>query len=126
MALSTPDAQSHCIENMTLKLTSVAGIACASAAAIDLGLATGWGDFESVVRAQAPILRCVVGNPFRPVAFDPTWRTRSVAGLADVIYAEWVFDRLPILAATLEEAGCNHTGALAPAGRSARTPAVVG
>ncbi len=29
MALSTPDAQSHCIENMTLKLTSVAGIACA-------------------------------------------------------------------------------------------------
>ncbi len=54
---------------------------------------------------------CVVGNPFRPVAFDPTWRTRSVAGLADVIYAEWVFDRLPILAATLEEAGCNHTGA---------------
>lgn len=53
MALPTPDAQSHCIENVTLKLTGGGGVTAATAAAMDLAVATGWGDFESVVRAQA-------------------------------------------------------------------------
>jgi hypothetical protein len=71
MALPTPDPRSHCIENMTLKLNGSGGMACATGAVMKLGVATGWDDFDSVVRAQAPLLRCVVGNPFRLVETPP-------------------------------------------------------
>ena len=33
-------------------------------------------------RWQAELVREVVGNPFRPVEFDPRWRTSDVLGLA--------------------------------------------
>jgi hypothetical protein len=47
-------------------------------------------------------------NPFRPVVFDPAWRSETVSALAAGIYAERAFDRLPILADALEEAGCDQ------------------
>jgi hypothetical protein len=52
--------------------------------------------------------RCVAGNPFRPVAFAPSWRSDTAVSLATGIYADRAFDRLPILADALEEAGCDH------------------
>jgi hypothetical protein len=52
------------------------------------------------------LLRDVIGNPFRPVTIAPAWRTSNVAGLAEAIYADLAFDRLPILADALEDAGC--------------------
>jgi hypothetical protein len=55
---------------------------------------------------QCTILRDVVGNPFRPAAFDPRWRTADAVGLARGTYDEGAFDRLPILADALEDAGC--------------------
>ena len=57
--------------------------------------------------ARAYIL-CILGNPFRPVAFDPAWRTLDVVALARGIYAERAFDRMPILADALQDAGCNN------------------
>jgi hypothetical protein len=113
MAFPTPNAQSHCIENMTLKLIRVSGMRCALAAATDLGVATGWEDFESVVRAQAQLLRCIFGNPFRPAAFDPLWRTSAVVEIADSIYADRTFDRMQVLADALEGAACDHPEVLA-------------
>jgi hypothetical protein len=59
------------------------------------------------------ILRFIVGNPFRPVVFDPRWRTETAVALAAGIYAERAFDRLPILADALEEAGCDRPDVLA-------------
>jgi hypothetical protein len=59
------------------------------------------------------LLLCVFGNPFRPGAFDPAWRSETVVALASGIYAERAFDRLPILADALEEAGCDHPDVLA-------------
>jgi hypothetical protein len=56
--------------------------------------------------AQAHLLRCVAGNPFRPVRAEPGWRTAPVVGIAESVYAERAFDRLPILADALEDAGC--------------------
>jgi len=68
------------------------------------------GDREPVRRAEAAalceLLRDVVGNPFRPPRLDPAWRTGVAVGLAEAIYEERAFDRLPILADALEEAGC--------------------
>ncbi len=61
---------------------------------------------------QINLLRCIVGSPFRPVACDPSWRTSAAVSLAQAIYAERAFDRLPILADALEEAGCTHPDVL--------------
>ena len=59
-------------------------------------------------RLVADIMRDIVGNPFRPVSFDPSWGTSSVLALAQGIYVDRAFDRLPILADALEDAGCDH------------------
>ena len=42
-----------------------------------------------------------------PRPFDPAWRTETVLALAKGIEADRAFDRLPILADALEEAGCD-------------------
>jgi hypothetical protein len=57
-------------------------------------------------RGQAALVRDLFGNPFRPVTFDPGWRTADVVGLARAIYEDGAFDRLPLLADTLMDAGC--------------------
>ncbi len=44
----------------------------------------------------------------QPLTFDPNWRTETVLALARGIDADSAFDRLPILADALEEAGCDH------------------
>ena len=56
--------------------------------------------------------RCVVGNPFRPVGFDPAWRSETVVALTNGIYTDRAFDRLPILADALQEAGCDNADIL--------------
>jgi hypothetical protein len=66
-------------------------------------------DYDREQSAQCDRLRDIVGNPFRPVAVNPTWLTTSVVQLAQAIYEERTYDRLPILADALAEAGCtNH------------------
>jgi hypothetical protein len=62
--------------------------------------------------AQAHLLRCVMGNPFHPVAGSRLWFTRTVVGIAESIYADRAFDRLPILADALEDAGCDNADIL--------------
>ncbi|MBN9118244.1 MAG: hypothetical protein J0I06_03635 [Planctomycetes bacterium] len=48
------------------------------------------------------------GNPFRPAPADPEWLTPIVVSLADGIYDERAFDRMPILADALQDAGCTN------------------
>jgi hypothetical protein len=62
--------------------------------------------------AQTELLRCIFGNPFRPVTFPDAWRTETTVALAAGIYDERAFDRLPILADALEEAGCDNADVL--------------
>ncbi len=57
---------------------------------------------------QAGLLRDVFGNPFRPVPLDPAWLTSDVAALAAGIYEDRAFDRLPVLADALMDAGCDN------------------
>ena len=58
------------------------------------------------VPEQASLLRELIGNPFRPVTVNPAWLTSTVKQLAEAIYQEKAFDRMPILGDALEEAGC--------------------
>jgi hypothetical protein len=63
----------------------------------------------------AVVLRDLFGNPYRPAGVEKAWLAwdgGTVVQLADAIYAERAFDRLPILADALEEAGCTDTALL--------------
>jgi hypothetical protein len=61
---------------------------------------------------QCAMLRDIFGNPFRPVTVDPSWRTGNVVGLATAIYDQRAFERMPILADALEDAGCDNADIL--------------
>lgn len=54
------------------------------------------------------LLRDILGNPFRPVTFEPVWRTQNTVGIATKMYDERNFDAMPILADALEDSGCDN------------------
>lgn len=61
-------------------------------------------------RAQADLLRCIFGALFHPSPLAPVvlaWNDGTVVKLAQGIYQERAFDRMPILADALEDAGCD-------------------
>jgi hypothetical protein len=64
--------------------------------------------FQQERQHQVSLLRCLLGNPFRPVVPDPAWQTRTVVAVAKAIYHEHLFEDLPVLADALEEAGCRN------------------
>jgi hypothetical protein len=58
---------------------------------------------------QAGLLRCVAGNPFRPLPrLDAAWLTPRVLSLTNGIYDRGAFDHLPELAYLLADAGCDN------------------
>src|SRR5262245_21905363 len=68
---------------------------------------------RELLSQQSRLLRCVIGNPFRPGPVDPALLTATVTGLAAVAYDERALpsgeldpQRLAVLADALEEAGC--------------------
>lgn len=73
------------------------------------------GPAERVLEWRRPsdLLRCLFGNPFHPVTLDLSWYPPKVVQLAQAIYDERAFDRLPLLADALEEAGCTNAAILA-------------
>jgi hypothetical protein len=68
------------------------------------------GKAERAVHPQ--LFRDIFGNPFSPVALDPAWVTTDVRALARGIYDDRAFDRMPILADALQDAGCASEGVL--------------
>jgi hypothetical protein len=68
---------------------------------------------ELAAQPLPAFLRDTFGNPFRPVTLDPAWLTSTVLQLATGIYADRAFDRLPILADALQDAGCESADILA-------------
>jgi hypothetical protein len=61
-------------------------------------------------QAIANLLREIFGNPFRTRTIDPRWlcwNGATVPKIARGIYEDRAFDRLPILADALLDAGCD-------------------
>ncbi len=81
---------------------------------VRINLLRSLGDDE-VSREFGPIfLRCVIGNPFRPIFINPAWLAPIVATLASSAYDERILPtgeldaaRLGVLSDALEEAGCD-------------------
>ena len=63
-------------------------------------------------RAMRPVFFEHFGDTQSPVAVDASWLTSTVVALAEGIYADRAFDRLPILADALMDAGCDHADVL--------------
>jgi hypothetical protein len=57
---------------------------------------------------QIALLYDIVGNPFRPAAFDPNWLTSIVVALARRAYQSRDWSVMPILADALQDAGCDN------------------
>lgn len=85
-----------------------AGLATVAACRLMVLHATGDRANRSAENAAlCSTLRDIFGPlPFRPVTADPSWLTSDVVSLAEGIYQDRAFDRLPILADALQEAGC--------------------
>jgi hypothetical protein len=70
-------------------------------------------DWSGWVAAQTlTLVHCVFGNPFRPCIPESGWLTDTVVNLAQIIYDERAFDRMPELADALENAGCTQADIL--------------
>ncbi len=54
------------------------------------------------------LLRDVFGNPFQPITLDPAWLTPTVTALAQTVYDDRAFERLPQLADELVKSGCSN------------------
>ena len=79
----------------------------------------GGGDFRlrevaehEQERLQATHFRDVFGNPFRPVAFSPDWRTTTATAIASQMYDSREFGAMPVLADALQDAGCENADIL--------------
>lgn len=68
------------------------------------GLASDVGESAKVGK----FLRDIFGNPFRPVSFEPAWRTEDTVGIAYKMYDERDFSPMSILADALQDAGCEE------------------
>ena len=61
-----------------------------------------------VLQHLSTLLQDIIGNPFRPITLNSSWLTNTVVALATGIYEEKAFDRMPILADALQDAGCDN------------------
>jgi hypothetical protein len=88
----------------------------AARAALDAAAWIGSWAVAAEGKAQSDVLRDLFGNPFRPASVDPAWRSWNggvVVKVAEAVYEARAFDRLPVLADALEEAGCTDADLLA-------------
>jgi hypothetical protein len=95
----------------------VAGEAAGEVAADLAAAVTGEVARLEEEKAQADLLRCIFGNPFRPRpalgAAVLSWNGGAVVRLAEATYTDQTFAALPVLSDMLEEAGATDPALLA-------------
>jgi hypothetical protein len=72
-----------------------------------------WRHHAAESAVQAVLVRDIFGNPFSPVELHPAWLSSDVTLITEGIYAESAWERLPILADALQDAGCDADNLLA-------------
>jgi hypothetical protein len=98
----------HGVPSFPMGEGSSAGIsAVAAEARSDRGI-TWYVAREQAKQLHCRLLRDIFGNPFRPVAFSPVWRTDTAIALARQMYESRDFGAMPILADALQDAGCDN------------------
>jgi hypothetical protein len=126
-----PYSFSYWAENAALnaarpeRLGTIGHKSSANAASHALGLALSSGDINSSTykeasdaedSEQSKLLRCVFGNPFRlappRLASVLSWKDRIIPRIAQGIYFERAFERMPILHDALLDAGCTDDALL--------------
>ena len=66
---------------------------------------------ETQYQRLSRLLHDIFGNPFHPAPIEASWlkwHDATVPKIAQAIYDDRAFDRLPVLADALEEAGCTN------------------
>ena len=72
-----------------------------------------WAAAQAAIRAEQPaMLHEIFGNPFRPIAFPPSWRPDTALTHARQMYEARDFSAMPILADALQDAGCDSADIL--------------
>jgi hypothetical protein len=103
------------LEHLAAALAKAEGRAFRAASWI-LQSSNGQEGPEPARQAQCHTLRELLGPlPVRAVVVSPwllAWQDGTVARLAESIYQEQAFDRFPILADALEDAGCTESDIL--------------
>lgn len=107
-----------CSEDIVHDAESAAGFAANSVARSKVEFSSP--DFDDEFEAarkvelsgQSDLLRDVFGNPFQPIAFDPSWKTEAVIAIARGMYETRDFSAAPVLADALEDAGCSDVAIL--------------
>jgi hypothetical protein len=97
-------------------VTDAANAALVATGSVAYARAEERSECEAAQAAEAAVqtllLRDIFGNPFRPVAFSPSWRTDTAVALARQMYESRDFGAMPILADALQEAGCEDAAIL--------------
>jgi hypothetical protein len=65
-----------------------------------------------LLKAQSDLMRCIFGNPFRPLNINPGLKSVNVVAVAQTIYDDRRFDELPVLGDALIDAGCTSEDGL--------------
>ena len=95
------------------ELSTADGAAHAAAFAAEAAARRGGEAAER--QALAELVREVFGPSIRSPVVEPSWlrwNDGTVPKLAKVVYADRAFNRLPLLADALEDAGCTYAGLL--------------
>jgi hypothetical protein len=108
-----PNAQTNTVEALVVATTGKSPNSTAAAMSLyPLPLAGYRGEPKQANALICDLLRDIFGNPFRPIAFSPEWRTDTAIALARTMYDSREFSAMPILADALQDAGCDNTDIL--------------
>jgi hypothetical protein len=108
-----PYAQANTLVALVVATTHpIARSAAYGMCGYSLPLAGYRGPESEAFALMCDLLRDIFGNPFRPAAFSPSWRTSTAVAIAKGMYESRDFRAMPILADALQDAGCDNDDVL--------------